>query len=67
VPSEKIELDDEATVADALDVIAGRHGEALSNVLAACSFLLDSVAVRDRNVLLPSGAELDVLPPFAGG
>ncbi|MGH3589402.1 MAG: MoaD/ThiS family protein, partial [Pseudonocardia sp.] len=36
-------------------------------VLTACSFLLDSVAVRDRATPLRSGAELDVLPPFAGG
>jgi sulfur-carrier protein len=36
-------------------------------VLASCSFLLDSVAVRDRATRLPAAAELDVLPPFAGG
>ncbi len=67
VPSEDVDLDDGATVADVLDVVVERHGEGLGKVLGACSFLLDSVAVRDRSVLLPSGAELDVLPPFAGG
>jgi molybdopterin synthase sulfur carrier subunit len=67
VPSEDVELDDGATVADALDEVVERHGEQLGKVLAACTFLLDSVAVRDRNVALPPGAELDVLPPFAGG
>jgi molybdopterin converting factor small subunit len=36
-------------------------------VLGACSFLVDSVAVRDRAMPLRPGAELDVLPPFAGG
>ena len=67
VHSEDVELDDGATVADALSVVAERHGEKLGKVLAACSFLLDSVAVRDRAVPLPPRAELDVLPPFAGG
>ncbi|MGH3942829.1 MAG: MoaD/ThiS family protein [Pseudonocardiaceae bacterium] len=65
--SEGVELDAGATVGDALDVVAERHGEALNKVLARCSFLLDSVAVRDRLVPITNGAELDVLPPFAGG
>lgn len=65
--SENVEVDDGATVGDALDAIAARHGEQLSRVLAGCSFLLDSVAVRDRATRLPAAAELDVLPPFAGG
>lgn len=67
VPSEDIDVRDGATVADVLDLVARRHGEALAKVLAACSFLVDAVAVRDRAVPLPPGAELDVLPPFAGG
>lgn len=65
--SENVEVHDGATVGDALDAIAARHGEQLSKVLASCSFLLDSVAVRDRATRLPARAELDVLPPFAGG
>jgi hypothetical protein len=36
-------------------------------VLDRCSFLLDEVAVRDRELSLHDGALLDVLPPFAGG
>jgi sulfur-carrier protein len=67
LPSEDVDVGDDATVADALEVIANRHGAALRTVLAACSFLLDSVAVRDRATPLRPGAELDVLPPFAGG
>lgn len=67
LPSEDVDVGDSATVADALETIASRHGPALRNVLAACSFLLDSVAVRDRATPLRPGAELDVLPPFAGG
>lgn len=67
LPSEDVDVRDDATVDDALDAIATRHGESLRNVLARCSFLLDSVAVRDRTTPLPPDAELDVLPPFAGG
>jgi molybdopterin synthase sulfur carrier subunit len=67
VPSEDLELDDGATVADVLDLVTERHGEQLSKVLTACSFLLDSVVVRDQTVSLPPSSELDVLPPFAGG
>ncbi|PZS17180.1 MAG: molybdopterin synthase sulfur carrier subunit [Pseudonocardiales bacterium] len=69
LPSECVDIGDDAnaTVADALDAIAARHGVALHKVLGACSFLVDSVAVRDRAMPLRHGAELDVLPPFAGG
>ena len=65
--SENVDVGEGATVGDALDVIAARHGESLGKVLPACSFLLDSVAVRDRDTPLRAAAELDVLPPFAGG
>jgi molybdopterin synthase sulfur carrier subunit len=65
--SENVEVGEGATVGDALEAIVARHGERLSKVLASCSFLLDSVAVRDRATRLPAAAELDVLPPFAGG
>ena len=67
LPSENVDINDGAAVADALDTIAARHGEALRRVLSASSFLLDSVAVRDHATPLRPGAELDVLPPFAGG
>ncbi|MGH3765232.1 MAG: MoaD/ThiS family protein [Pseudonocardiaceae bacterium] len=67
LPSENVDIGHDATVGDALEVIAARHGEALGKVLPACSFLLDSVAVRDRTTPLPHAAQLDVLPPFAGG
>jgi molybdopterin synthase sulfur carrier subunit len=67
LPSENVDVGEDATVADALDVIAARHGETLRKVLTTCSFLLDSVVVRDRATPLRPGATLDVLPPFAGG
>ncbi len=66
---EKVDLDagtGRPTIADLAEVLARRHGGDLPRVLAACSFLLDEVAGgRDR--LLHDGAEVDVLPPFAGG
>lgn len=65
--SENVDLGEGATVAEALDAIATRHGETLRRVLVSCSFLVDSVAVRDRATPLRAGAELEVLPPFAGG
>ena len=65
--SEPVEVGDGATVADALDAVAARHGARLTAVLPRCSVLLDAVAVRDRRTPLRPGAELDVLPPFAGG
>jgi len=67
VTSEDVDMAEGATVGDALNAIAARHGDGLGKVLTGCSFLLDSVAVRDRATLLPAAAELDVLPPFAGG
>ncbi|HEU5471671.1 MAG TPA: MoaD/ThiS family protein [Actinophytocola sp.] len=56
-----------ATVADLVTTLGARHGAELSRVLTACGFLLDGVAVRDRAAPLTEGAEVDVLPPFAGG
>lgn len=55
------------TVDEAIDELSRRHGPALEKVLAACSFLLDEIAVRSRSTRLSDGATLDVLPPFAGG
>ncbi len=64
---ETVSLRAEATVGDLVEQLRGKHGEKLSRVLTACSFLLDGVAVRDQSIPLPDGAGVDVLPPFAGG
>jgi sulfur-carrier protein len=56
-----------ASVDDLITALAADHGDALARVLAAASFLLDEVAVRDRTLVLAEGAVVDVLPPFAGG
>jgi molybdopterin converting factor small subunit len=67
VDEEKIELPAESSVDDVMAALRGAHPETLPRVLDAASFLLDGVAVRDTSRLLTDGAEIDVLPPFAGG
>ena len=67
VETEPLELRGGGTVEDAITAVRERHGAELSRVLDRCSFLLDEVAVRDRSAVVPAGATLDVLPPFAGG
>nr|CEL19569.1 Molybdenum cofactor biosynthesis protein MoaD [Kibdelosporangium sp. MJ126-NF4]CTQ94631.1 Molybdenum cofactor biosynthesis protein MoaD [Kibdelosporangium sp. MJ126-NF4] len=67
IQEEHIALPAGATVADAARTIAERHGEKLSGVLTACSYLLDGIAVRSHTTRLSDGTQLDVLPPFAGG
>jgi sulfur-carrier protein len=56
-----------ASVRDLVAELGGKHGDKLTRVLTACSFLLDGVAVRDLSTALPDGSGVDVLPPFAGG
>ena len=68
VSDESFELPvDGSTVASVIDAVRARHGDRVGRVLPACSFLLDGVAVRDHDTPVWSGAQLDVLPPFAGG
>ena len=67
VESEPVVVPVGATVEILLKTVRSTHGDNLARVLDRCSFLLDEVAVRDRDVALPDGATLDVLPPFAGG
>lgn len=67
VESESLRLPEGASVADVVDALRDRHPERLAKVLPAVSFLLNGIAVRARTLPLPDGAELDVLPPFAGG
>ncbi len=69
VAAESVEA---ATLAEALDVIVTRRGddERLSSVLAASSFLVDGMPAGRRlpaDLVLPEAAQIEVLPPFAGG
>jgi len=45
----------------------GRSAEEFRDVLLRCSFLVDGLTTRDREELVPDGAVVDVMPPFAGG
>jgi molybdopterin converting factor small subunit len=67
VETEAVEVPVGATVDILLKTVRAAHGDDLGRVLDRCSFLLDEVAVRDRDLPLPEGATVDVLPPFAGG
>jgi molybdopterin converting factor small subunit len=64
---ETVEVPASTTVAALGEILAGKHGAELARVLARCSYLVDEVAVRDHSRVLPEGAVVDVLPPFAGG
>jgi molybdopterin converting factor small subunit len=55
------------TVNEVLVQIAARHGDRLTAILEASSLLLNGARVSDRSMPLPESAELEVLPPFAGG
>lgn len=57
---------DAATLGEVLDAAAAAHGAALRRVFAVASFLVDG-SRAGRDLLLPDGATVEVLPPFAGG
>ena len=64
---ETVELATEASLAELIDEIVRRHGDRLEQVLQRSSLLVDEVVGRDRDARMPTGATVDVLPPFAGG
>jgi sulfur-carrier protein len=66
VETEQVDLPAGASVEILLKVLRSSD-DALAHVLGRCSFLVDEVAVRDRQAHLRDGAVIDVLPPFAGG
>jgi sulfur-carrier protein len=61
------ETRDAADLQELVGQIVTDHGERLERVLTACSFLVDGTTTRNRAFVLPPGAVVDVLPPFAGG
>ena len=67
VETELLEVPPGTTLDLLLKTVRATHGDELGRVLDRCSFLLDEVAVRDRDAMLHDGAAVDVLPPFAGG
>jgi molybdopterin converting factor small subunit len=56
-----------STVGELLALVCSRHD--IERVVAACSLLVDGVAVRREEIerRLPADAVVDLLPPFAGG
>ena len=64
--TEHLDLPAGSTVDDVLAALAAAHPP-LRPVLEVASVLLDEVVARDRSTPVPDGAQLDVLPPFAGG
>lgn len=66
VDQETMSLPVGSSIATLTAVLADHHA-ALADVLGRCSYLLDAVSVRDPDIVLPDGATVDVLPPFAGG
>jgi molybdopterin synthase sulfur carrier subunit len=63
---------DAQTLADALDVVRGRHAgdSRFAAVLARSSFLVDGAQAGGHaaaTVILPDKAVIEVLPAFAGG
>ncbi|MFE5670780.1 MoaD/ThiS family protein [Agromyces sp. NPDC056523] len=64
---ERLVLDgQEAPTVGALrDLLVARYGPAMARVVANGSFLVDGIVRRDPAAAI--GAQVDVLPPFAGG
>lgn len=61
---------DADTLAEALEKAQVGKGQEFVRVLTRCSFLIDGAPVGTRPhaaVMLPDGATVEVLPPFAGG
>lgn len=54
-----------ADLADLQAALADRYGERMEKILGVAAYLVDSELTRD--VARPVGAQVDVLPPFAGG
>lgn len=66
VDEEVVTLPAGSTVADLVQMLSLRDAE-LSRVLRRCSYLRDSIAIRDVQAVIEPGQTIDVLPPFAGG
>lgn len=60
---------DIATTISITDLVTrlGETHPGLAPVLAVSTLLVDGVRARDRAETIPGSAQVDVLPPFAGG
>jgi molybdopterin converting factor small subunit len=64
--TEILNLRSGATVDDVVGELCGQSDK-MALVLQKCSYLVDGIAVRDRNSVLRPDQTVDVLPPFSGG
>jgi molybdopterin converting factor small subunit len=58
---------DAGSVKELVTLLEARHGERLTRILSACSFLVDGLACHEPSTELSAMSTVDVLPPFAGG
>ncbi|WP_400997030.1 MoaD/ThiS family protein [Agromyces sp. GXQ0307] len=66
VEEERLELAADAATLGALrNLLVDRYGPPMARVVASGSFLINGVVRRDPETRV--GAQVDVLPPFAGG
>jgi molybdopterin synthase sulfur carrier subunit len=66
VPEEPVEVPAGTRVAGLRALLAERH-PALAPVLAVSTLLLDGTPASDPQAVADAAAQVDVLPPFAGG
>lgn len=66
VTEETIDADFEVTVAELVEQL-GAERERLAKVLAVSTVLIDGQAAHQRTEYVGRNAQVDVLPPFAGG
>ncbi|MGB3885097.1 MoaD/ThiS family protein [Gordonia sp. (in: high G+C Gram-positive bacteria)] len=58
--------DGNLTVSALKSQLSGEYGTEFARVLTCCSVLVDGTRATD-DTFAPTGATVDVLPPFAGG
>lgn len=63
---ETVDSDFEVTVAELVEQLSADR-ERLAKVLAVSTLLIDGHPAHARTEFVPPGAQVDVLPPFAGG
>jgi len=62
---ERLEFGDDATLGSLRETLVARYGSSMERVLRSGSFLVDGTVRRDPTH--PLAAQVDILPPFAGG
>ncbi|KAF0965411.1 MULTISPECIES: MoaD/ThiS family protein [Rhodococcus] len=62
---ETLDLPATADLGQVKDLLLAKYGPGMQQVLSVSAFLVDSELTRD--LTRTAGAQVDVLPPFAGG